>query len=152
MTPFMGTHVSRLDAKGRVSIPAPFRAVLKSGPGGSATLVLRQSHKQLCVEAWPAHVFHALATPMQQLDVFGDAQDDLAFTIYGGATEIEPDRDGRVVLPESLARYAKLGDNAAFVGTGKLFQIWEPEAAERRRVEALERVRAGKLTLPGQTS
>jgi MraZ protein len=149
MTPFMGTHVSRLDSKGRVSIPAPFRAVLKKAPEGDTSLILRQSHKQRCIEAWPAHVFHSLAASLQQLDVFGDDQEDLAFTIYGGAAEIEPDRDGRVVLPDTLARYAELGDSVAFVGTGRMFQLWEPAAAERRRAEANERVVARKLTLPG---
>ena len=150
MTPFMGSHVSRLDSKGRVSIPAPFRAVLKSAPDGDTTLILRQSHKQRCIEAWPAHAFHSLAASLQQLDVFSDDQDDLAFTIYGGATEIAPDRDGRVVLPEELAQFAELGESVAFIGTGRMFQLWEPQAAERRRAEANERVVARNLTLPGR--
>ena len=68
---------------------------------------------------------------MQRLDIFGDDQDDLAFTIYADATELEPDREGRIVLPESLASFANLADNVAFVGMGRLFQIWEPAAAER---------------------
>ena len=62
----------------------------------------------------------------------GDDQDDLAFTIYADATEVEPDREGRVVLPDALAKYAALDEGVAFVGLGRLFQIWEPAAAERR--------------------
>jgi MraZ protein len=152
MTQFVGTHINRLDAKGRVSIPAPFRNALKGGDGGSTSLIFRPSHKQPCIEGWPAQVFHALATPMQQLDVFGDDQDDLAFTIYADATEVEPDREGRVVLPDTLAKYAGLDEGVAFVGLGRLFQIWEPAAAERRRAEARERVRSRGLTLPGTAS
>jgi MraZ protein len=152
MTQFVGTHINRLDAKGRVSIPAPFRNALKSGDGGSTSLIFRPSHKHSCIEGWPAHVFHTLATSMQSLDIFGDDQDDLAFTIYADATELEPDREGRIVLPESLASFANLADNVAFVGMGRLFQIWEPAAAERRRIEARERVRARNLTLPGNSA
>jgi MraZ protein len=149
MTQFLGTHTNRLDAKGRVSIPAPFRAALRNGGENGGSLILRPSHKQPCVEGWPSAVFHALARPMQRLDVFGDDQDDLAFALYADATELDPDKEGRIVLPEALAAHAGLSDSVAFIGLGPRFEIWEPQAAERRRQAARERARTRNLTLPG---
>jgi MraZ protein len=152
MTQFVGTHTNRLDAKGRVSIPAPFRAALKPVEGGGAPLMLRPSHKNPCVEAWPAAVFAALASQIGALDVFSEAQDDLATVLYADASPMEPDKEGRIVLPDALVAHANLSDSVVFMGMGQTFQIWEPAAAERRRAEARERARARGLTLPGGTA
>jgi transcriptional regulator MraZ len=150
MSQFLGTHTIRLDAKGRVSIPAPFRTGLRAGAEGHS-LVLRPSHKHPCVEGWPAEAFHALATPLDALDMFGEAHDDLAAALYADAHPSDPDKEGRIVLPADLIAHANLADSVVFMGLGKTFQIWEPAAAERRRTEARERARARGLTLPGQT-
>lgn len=151
MTTFMGTHLNRLDAKGRVSVPAPFRTALRAGSDdGVAALVLRPSHKHPCIEAWPAAVFQALETPLDRLDLFSEAHDDLAASLYADAWPVEADREGRIVLPESLVAHAGLSEQVAFLGLGRTFQIWEPAAAERRRAEARERAREHGLTLPGR--
>jgi len=154
MTLFMGTHQNRLDAKGRVSVPAPFRAALRAQSNGgngeaSAQLVLRPSHKHACIEAWPAAAFHELAAPLDRLDIFSEERDDLAAALYADAYQLETDREGRIVLPEMLVAHAGLTDAVVFMGLGRSFQIWEPQAAERRRLEARERAREHRLTLPG---
>jgi MraZ protein len=149
MSQFLGTHTNKLDAKGRVSIPAPFRASLRPTAGQGSPLVLRPSHKHPCVEGWPAAVFHALAAPLDALDLFGEAHDDLAAALYADAHQSEPDKEGRIVLPADLIAHARLADSVVFLGLGKTFQIWEPEAGERFRTEARERARARGLTLPG---
>lgn len=147
MTQFLGTHQNRLDAKGRVSVPASFRAALKNGTE-SVALILRPSHKHPCVEAWPEPLFAQLETQMQGLDLFSETHDDMASALYSDACRIEADKEGRIVLPESMAAHAGLADAVVFMGLGRIFQIWEPEAAERRRAEARERARARGLTLP----
>jgi MraZ protein len=150
---FLGTHANRIDAKGRVSIPAPFRAALRAMSGdGVAPLILRPSHKHPCVEGWPARVFEELAAPLQRLDLFGEAQDDLTYVVYSDAYPVESDKEGRIVLPDPLVKYAGLSDSVAFMGLGRTFQIWEPLAAERRRAAARENARARQLTLPGATA
>ncbi len=148
MTQFVGTHQNRLDAKGRVSIPAAFRNLLKNGEGVAA-LVLRPSHQHPCIEAWPPAMFEALAAPLEKFDLFSQEQDDLAATLYADAYPLEADKEGRISLPESLKDHAGLTEGVVFMGLGRTFQIWEPAAAERRRAEARERVRARGLTLPG---
>ncbi len=149
MTQFLGTHTNRLDAKGRVSIPAPFRAVLKTNGDAIAALVLRPSHKHSCIEGWSGAAFQSLAKPFDQLDMFSEAQDDLATTLFADAHPLETDRDGRIVLPEALVAHAGLSETVVFMGLGRTFQIWQPEAAARRLAEARERARARGLTLPG---
>ncbi len=150
MTQFLGTHQNKRDTKGRVSIPAPFRSALKSPLDSEVpiSLVVRPSHKHACIEAWPTVEFQRLAGPLEQYETFSEEQEDLAAVIYPEATRLECDREGRVLLPEPLVRHAGLGDLVTFLGLGQNFQIWEPAAAERRLVEARERVRTRGLTLP----
>ncbi|MBV8399981.1 MAG: division/cell wall cluster transcriptional repressor MraZ [Acetobacteraceae bacterium] len=158
MTHFLGTHQNKLDAKGRVSVPAPFRAALRSfathptangdGQNGGG-MVLRPSHKHPCIEAWPTAVFQQLATPLERLDLFSEEHDDLAAALYADAFPVESDKEGRIVLPENLVIHAGITDTVVFMGLGRTFQIWEPAAAERRRAEARERARTRAMTLPG---
>lgn len=151
MTHFLGTHQNRLDAKGRVSVPASFRTALKVETG-ETSLILRPSHKQPCIEAWPVAIFEQLAQPMDGLDLFSETHDDLATSIYADAYPLDADKEGRILLPASLVIHAGLSDTVVFMGLGRIFQIWEPAAAERRRAEARERARARGLTLPATRS
>ena len=169
MTQFLGTHQNKLDAKGRVSVPAAFRAALRqngeangngsrngdlTGNGSNGNchgppLVLRPSHKHPCIEAWPLAEFQALSEPLDRYDLFSEEHDDLANTLFANAYPVEADKEGRIVLPDLLIAHAGLGESVVFMGLGRIFQIWEPQAAERRLQEARERARSRGLTLRG---
>ncbi len=146
MSQFLGTHQNRLDTKGRVSIPASFRTALRAGSGNDTvtSLVLRPSHKHPCIEAWPVDAFAALATPLDRLDVFSDEHDDFATALYADAYPMDADKEGRIILPAPLVEHAGLNGVVEFMGTGRNFQIWEPDAAARRRAEAREASRNRK--------
>lgn len=148
MTQFKGTHVVRRDGKGRVSIPAPFRAVLKVDAPANGAVVLRPSHKHPCIEGWHPDAFAAQGNQIQALPRFSDEEDDLALALYSDAVDAEPDKEGRIVLARELADHAGLGEEVAFIGAGSHFQIWEPQAAQRRIAEARERARVLRMTLP----
>ena len=148
MGQFLGTHQNRLDAKGRVSIPSSFRAGLRAGSdSGECAMIMRPSHAHPCIEAWPINVFNALAEPVDRMDLFSDVQDDLTTALYADAHRLETDKEGRVLLPETLVAHAGLSETVSFMGKGRTFQIWEPAAAARRMTEARERARG--VTLPG---
>ena len=146
MSPFLGTHQTKLDGKQRTSVPAQFRSALRTY--GSIGLILRPSHKHPCIEAWPVETFDRVAQPLQTLDLFSEDQDDWQFALYADAHPVEPDKDGRVILPEPLVQYAGLTDALVFIGLGRLFQIWEPAAAAARVAAAKDSTRSKKLTLP----
>lgn len=152
MALFLGTYQNKLDAKGRVSIPAPFRAILKrlshAGEGAPvAPLVLRPSHQYPCIEGWTEKGFEALSAPLESYNQFSQEHDDLAMALFGDAVSTETDREGRIVLPADMVTYAGLTEAVTFIGTNKTFQIWEPEAGLRRLAEAKAAVRAAQLTL-----
>lgn len=93
--------------------------------------------------------FEALAKPLSRLDLFSPEHDDMAAALYPDAFPVEADKEGRIMLPDNLVQYAGLSDTVVFMGLGRIFQIWEPAAADRRRAEARVRVRERNLTLPG---
>jgi MraZ protein len=149
MTKFLGSHQNRLDAKGRVSVPASFRAALRQSGDGSGTgvqLVLRPSHFHPCIEAWPTGQFETLTTPLAHYSPLSTEHEDLAASIYADAYPVDADKEGRILIPDKLAAHAGLTEAVEFMGMGATFQIWEPAAADRRRAEA--RIRARDLAPP----
>lgn len=152
MAQFIGTHQNKLDAKGRVSIPAQFRFVLKqmSHVGDAspvAPMVLRPSHQYPCIEGWTQKGFEALSAPLEGYDQFSPEHDDFVMALFGDACPMETDKEGRIVLPGELAAHAGLKEHVVFIGTNRTFQIWEPDAGARRLAEAREKVRTAQLTL-----
>lgn len=151
MTHFLGTHQNRLDAKGRVSVPAPFRNVLRAqndSANGTAHMVLRPSHQHQCIDAWPPGEFDALEKLLSTYDLFSPEHDAMAAALYSDAFSVESDKEGRIMLPDTLVEYAGLKDSVVFMGLGRFFQIWEPAAANHRRAEAREQARERGFTLP----
>jgi MraZ protein len=153
MALFIGTHQNKLDAKGRVSIPAHFRTVLKRGSHAGegapvAAMYLRPSHQNPCIEGWTELDFEALSAPMAEgYNQFSQEHEDFVLTVFGSACAMETDKEGRIMLPANLAAHAGLKDNVVFIGTRNNFQIWEPEAGARRLAKATENTKAANLTL-----
>jgi len=148
MTRFMGTHVNRLDRKGRVSVPAQFRAELARAE--TDEMVFRPSHQKPCIEAWPAQYFDQMAASLENYDVFSEERDELAATLYADAHPMRPDSEGRIMLPEALIIHAGLAESIAFVGLGRIFQIWDPDAAKNWTSSARGRAQEKGLTLSGR--
>lgn len=133
---FMSTYQSRLDVKGRISIPAPFRAVLRAlATDGSATIVLRPSHTLPCIEAWPPTRFDTWAEAEKQAYDPDADPDDIATLLFSETLSAEPDKEGRIGLDDSLIAHAGLGgsDAVTCTGLGNRFQLWEPTAFAQRK-------------------
>lgn len=154
MALFIGTHQNKLDAKGRVSIPAQFRSVLKknshAGEGAAtATMYLRPSHQHACIEGWTELGFEALSEPVARgYNQFSAEHEDFVMALFGDACSLETDKEGRILLPADLVTHASLKDNVTFIGARNTFQIWEPEAGRRRLAEARERARERQFSIP----
>jgi MraZ protein len=152
MSQFLGSHQSKLDAKNRVSIPAPFRNALRLVPGSATpettSLVLRPSHGSDCIEVWPTTVFHALEAALSRYDPLSESYDDFAIALYGDAFPAEADKEGRIVLSDDLKAHAHLTDSVTFIGLGRTFQIWRPELALVRRTRARDWAREQGMNKP----
>lgn len=146
---FLSTYTNKLDSKGRVSVPATFRAMLAAEDAGNVILFRSSNHK--CLEGFGMATMMEISKRLDQFDLFSDEQDDLATTIFGEARQISIDGDGRIKLPDELCTFAGLKDKACFVGLGRKFQIWSPENYESRREAARDQVQKKELTIPRVT-
>ncbi|MGD9639308.1 MAG: division/cell wall cluster transcriptional repressor MraZ [Alphaproteobacteria bacterium] len=139
-TLFLGTTLNKVDAKGRVSLPADFRSLLKDQ---NTVIVAYRSFASSCIEGCTAETMEKLAVEIENShDFFSEEQDDLTNLTFGDAQEFNFDSTGRILLTEKLLKHAQISDKAVFVGKGRKFQIWNPEAWERE--EALMREKALK--------
>lgn len=146
MTRFLGTHQTKLDSKGRVSVPAVFRAALRSlrsqdNGALEISVILRPSHQYRCIEAWPEASFDTLTSELAQFSEISEQHDDLATALFADAYPLESDKEGRIIVPEDLLAHANITGPVAFMGIGSRFQLWEPAAAAERRANARERTR-----------
>jgi len=145
MALFVGKHVNKIDKKGRVSVPKPFRAILQSQ--GLSSLYVYPRFKNNALEACDEAFMTRLSQSLDDLDMFSDEQDDLASVILANACELSFDPEGRIMLPKDMSDYAGLKTEAVFVGQGPRFQIWEKTAFDAFSKVAFERAKASGATL-----
>ncbi len=146
MALFLSTHNNKIDKKGRVSVPAAFRAELM-GEGFQGIVVFR-SHAHPALEGFAWSYMQEISRRLENFDLFSANQDDLATTIFGESVQLPFDGEGRVVLPPDLMSFAGLSEQASFVGLGNKFQIWDSGVLAKRRTQARKNVQDGNLTLP----
>lgn len=146
MALFLSTYTNKVDKKGRVSLPASFRAALGEGVGQGVVAFI--SHQHMCLEGFDWAKMDEIGDRMDHYDLFSSEQDDLATTIFGESVQLHLDGDGRVVLPQRLVSAVQIEDYATFVGLGRKFQIWSPALFENRKQQARGAVQESGLTLP----
>lgn len=130
----MDTITNKVDAKGRVSLPSDYRAIVKEL---STEIVCYRSLSAPCIEGCLEDSLDKLATEIENsTDFFSETQDNLTNLIFGDAKRFPFDSTGRIVLTEKLLQHAGITDSAVFVGKGRKFQIWNPEnwAKEEARI------------------
>ncbi|MDO9711243.1 division/cell wall cluster transcriptional repressor MraZ [Paracraurococcus lichenis] len=124
MSGFAGTIGGTFDAKkGRISVPAPFRAVLNRI--GAEEIVLRPSRHAPCIEVWPEPAYMAeVQRRVEGLSPLTGEYQAVMRKLVSRIHTLRPDAEGRLVMPKELAEKAALDGEIAFTGLGAFFQIW----------------------------
>jgi MraZ protein len=145
MERFLSSFSFRLDAKGRVSIPAPFRAVLARD--GFDGLYVHPSLEAHALDAGGHGLLTEIDTLIGTLAPFSDERDHFSTALYGLSDILKVDTEGRVMLTEALKHHASIRDAVMFVGLGHKFQMWEPERFAAHLSDAQAKVKALKKEL-----
>ncbi len=119
----IGEYHHTLDDKGRVAVPVKLRAACKKG----AILTRGLDHSLVLFPraAWQSFVDTLQALPWQQPETRA-----LSRLFMAGASEVELDRSGRVLVPEHLRTYARLTRELVFLGLGNRLELWDKTAWE----------------------
>jgi MraZ protein len=146
VTLFVSSYINKIDRKGRVSVPAPFRQILATK--GSDMVVLYPHPKYPAIEGSGMDWLEDYERRLAQLPEYDEDRDALQATLFSQVCQITPDSEGRVILPENLVSRAGIGENAIFVGAGRKFEIWEPARFATHQEKMQARVKERNLTVP----
>src|SRR3954469_1966620 len=124
MDRFVSHYTLRLDAKGRVSIPASYRAVLARD--GFEGLYCYPTLDRPALDAGGNALFKEIEALIERYPPYSEAREQFSAALYGTSEVLKLDAEGRVMLSEPLKVHAQIKDEVAFAGLGHKFQIWEP--------------------------
>ena len=142
---FLSTTSNGVDAKGRVSVPADFRAVVRGGMFDG--IIVWPSFDGPYLEGGGQALMERYQALIEEMDPYDDARIAFERAIFGAAKPLAFDSNGRVTLPKELIDHAGLDARATFVGLGSRFEIWAPEAYEAHKATAQQFARDNKRSL-----
>lgn len=120
---FRGLNYIAVDAKGRVTIPARLRPEIEEHARGR--LVITIDTHEPCLLVYLHSDWERIEQKLSALSSFNPATRRIQRLLIGHATEIDLDRNGRILLPLPLREHAGLGQNGVLVGQGNKFELWE---------------------------
>jgi MraZ protein len=129
---FAGEFHFRMDAKGRVSVPAPFRAqgdgkyYVTYGPDG-------------CLFVYDECGFKAREAELNKLDEYDPKVRSLKRVFFSGPEPQECDSHGRIKLPAQFAGYAGIDKDVVMNGMAHYFEIWGRERWEQQRQQDISK-------------
>ena len=142
---FLSSFENKIDKKGRVSVPATFRAYLNSiGYNG---FISYPSFNHSALEACSQDRIEKLSNTIDSLNPFEEKRDYFATSVLSESVNLQFDTEGRVSFTEKLLDHAKIKNNILFVGLGKTFQIWEPKIFEKFKIMARKKAYQNRSSL-----
>src|SRR6056297_3433255 len=125
---FIGEFQHKLDGKGRMSIPAKFRAYLKNG-----AVVTRGLDN--CLTVYPMPEWEELANKLAALPISNSNSRAFSRFMLSGASDVQLDKSGRILIPEYLRNFAHLKTKNLVVITGlqNRLEIWSVEEWNKYR-------------------
>ena len=140
---FIGEYQHAIDPKKRLAVPSKFRVELKN-----KVVVTRGLDK--CLFIYPMKVWQELAEKLGSIPVGESATRSFVRLMLAGATDVEIDKQGRVLIPDYLKEYAGLDRNVIIAGIYNRLEIWDElkwveykKSAEKNSDEIAEQL--GKL-------
>jgi MraZ protein len=128
---FLGDYQHTLDAKGRISLPAKFRARLTG-----SIVVAKGLENSLYV--YPAEEYERFMAQLLAKADFDSTVRKVRRFFMSGAESLELDSAGRVSLPPKLREWAQLKKDVRVTGVGDRIEIWDSELWERYNGETAE--------------
>lgn len=136
----IGEYIHTLDPKKRLSLPAKFRKELGKG-------VVMTRGLDHCLWVYSTKEWHAIATRLAALPIGQADTRGFARFMFSGATEVEIDGAGRMLIPDFLKTFAGLKSKVVLAGAQTRIEIWDEKSWEayKRRIESQADVMAEKL-------
>ena len=120
---FHGEYLHRMDPQGRVAVPARFREVFRAG-------IYLTKGLDPCVWAFSLQSWEAWSGSIAAMSPTRPQARSLRRMVFGGAYDLQLDRQGRVLMPPPLRQYADLSDEVVVIGAGNFLELWNRQRWE----------------------
>ena len=140
---FRGRFYYGIDTKGRLAIPAKFREVLTTQFDDRLVV----THFDQCLWAYPMATWQELEKKIVQLPQFLEEVKVLQRVFISAACECPLDKQGRILLPQTLREYAGLKDEVVLVGMTQRIEIWAKDRWEKVFSEAQKKLESMQAKL-----
>ena len=114
----LGTHTPKIDDKGRIFLPAKFREELSEG-------VVMTRGQERCLYVFSKTEFASVHDKIRQAPVTSEEARKYLRVFLSGASDDQPDKQGRVLVPALLREYAGLTKELVIIGVGSRAEIWD---------------------------
>jgi MraZ protein len=138
MVYFSGEYECKLDAKGRLVLPARFKSALPDDPEGEGTRIVLTRGFEPCITIYSLEEWQKIFERVAALDEFNPDYRRFQRNFLRGNTEVELDKSGRFLLPRTMSRYAQLDKDAILVGMGNRIELWNPDLYEEHLISDQE--------------
>ncbi len=122
MTEFLGEFEATLDAKGRFLLPAGFKKLVTEED--LKRFVINRGFER-CLALYTLKEWEPLYAKIKGLNEFDPQQREFRRAFLNGATYVEPDTAGRILLPPNLKVYAELEKDIVITAAGNKMEIWD---------------------------
>lgn len=127
MTSIIGTYECKIDAKGRVSVPASLKKQLPAIADG---FVLKRSVFEPCLELWPMGEWNLMMAKINGLNRFVKKNNDFIRKFMAGVKMVEIDDAGRLLVSKDLVEFAKISKDLVLSSKVNIIEIWDKNLYE----------------------
>lgn len=131
-----GANALNLDAKGRLAIPGRYRDELTERCNGHLVVTLNNT-KEHCLWMYPMDEWEEVEQKVVSLSSFDHNHQKLKRFLLGYASETEMDKNGRVLVPAPLRKFARITKQIYLVGQGNKFELWDEKLWNEKREQWL---------------
>ncbi len=141
-----GANALNLDTKGRLAIPGRYREELVERCGGHLVVTVNNT-KETCLWMYPLDEWNKVEQKVVALPDFDRNHQKLKRFFIGYASDLDMDKNGRVLLPGPLREFAAMEREVYLIGQGNKFELWSEELWSVRRDQWLrEDLDMGKIS------
>jgi len=141
---FQGQFTKNMDEKGRISIPAPFRDALRQYYDDERIIITCDA-QNACLRGYPLQEWSKLLQRFSEQPSGKREIKAFARIVISAATEHLPDKQGRILIPQTLRDYSSLNKSAMFSGTMKTFELWDKSLWDAETEASLAILRDAEL-------
>jgi len=124
MAYFSGEYECKIDAKGRIVLPAKLKAKLPEV--NTSELIIKRGFEP-CLVLYPQLEWMKVFNKASGLSEFNQEYRTFQRSFLRGATEVDMDTNGRILLPKTMTKFAEIEEEVIVVGTGNRIEIWNPD-------------------------